>query len=144
MKKLKFQGYSDDTFGEYKETGIDFDNCASGSPIRFRLDSSEGSMLVVGQYARLGTPCWVIGIGQVDEDVLIPDWEMRFSSEGYTTVLTMTVPDDTTLTCLEVIGKDILADCQQCTHSVCCFMQYGEELCKKWQGENGCKNFKRR
>ena len=102
MKILKFQGYSDDTFGEYKETGIDYDNCASGSPIRFRLDSSEGSMLVVGQYARNDTSCWDIGIGQIDEDVPIPEWDMKFSAEGYSTVLTIKVPDDTTLKCLEV------------------------------------------
>ena len=29
MRILKFHGYSDDTFGEYGETGQDVDNCGS-------------------------------------------------------------------------------------------------------------------
>ena len=98
MKALRFYGYSDDTFGEYASTNYDVDNCGSGNPIQCRLDSSEGSMLVIGQYARNDNPCWDIAIGQVDEDVPIPYWPMKFSSEGYTTVLEIGVPDDTTLT----------------------------------------------
>ena len=31
--KLRFEGYSDDTFGEYGVTNDDYDNSASGKPI---------------------------------------------------------------------------------------------------------------
>ncbi len=34
MRKLRFEGYSDDTFGEYGLTGDDVDNCASLEPIQ--------------------------------------------------------------------------------------------------------------
>ena len=82
MKLLKFYGYSDDTFGEYAATNY----------------SSKGSMFVIGQYARNNNPCWDIAIGQADEDVPIPHWPMQFTAEGYSTVLEIVVPDDTTLT----------------------------------------------
>ena len=98
MKLLKFYGYSDDTFGEYAVTNEDVDNCANGTPIQCRLDSSKGSMFVIGQYARNNNPCWDIAIGQADEDVPIPHWPMQFTAEGYSTVLEIGVPDDTTLT----------------------------------------------
>lgn len=32
--KLKFEGYSDDTFGEYGVTGEDVDDCGSMEPIQ--------------------------------------------------------------------------------------------------------------
>lgn len=105
MKKFRFQGYSDDTFGEYEATGIDYDNCASMKPIRFQLDSNEGSMIVIGQYSRIETGCWDIGIAQVEVDcdkyLPIPNWNMSFSSSEYSVILDIEVPDDTTIRCLE-------------------------------------------
>ena len=98
MKSLKFHGYSDDTFGEYALTNDDVDNCASGTPIQCRLDSSDGSMIITGQYNRNKNGCWDIAIGQIDEDTPIPNWHMQFTAEGYSTILEVYVPDDTTLT----------------------------------------------
>lgn len=97
MKQLRFYGYSDDNFGEESSNGVD--NCASLKPIQCKLVSSEGSMYVIGQYDRANNGCWDIGVCQVDEDIPIPDWEMKFSAkEGYSVILTITVPDDTILT----------------------------------------------
>jgi hypothetical protein len=38
-KTLRFEGFSDDTFGELT-TREDYDNCASGEPITFLVKSS--------------------------------------------------------------------------------------------------------
>lgn len=38
MKTLKFEGYSDDTFGEYGVTNQDVDNCATMEPIQCVID----------------------------------------------------------------------------------------------------------
>ena len=35
MPILRFEGYSDDTFGEIAHTKDDYDNCASGAPIEY-------------------------------------------------------------------------------------------------------------
>lgn len=96
--KLLFKGYSDDTFGEYASTNDDVDNCASLKPIHCVLRSGQDGMIITGQYANnpiSGT--WMIGIAQLDEDILLPDWNMAFGSEGYTATLSLDVPDDTTL-----------------------------------------------
>lgn len=37
-----------------------------------------------------------------------------------------------------------MASCNDCIHSECCFMQYGETKALKWQSQLGCKNFKDR
>ena len=37
-----------------------------------------------------------------------------------------------------------MANCKECIHSECCFMQYGKTEALKWQSELGCKNFKDR
>ena len=41
---------------------------------------------------------WDIGISLQDEELSLPDWDMRISFEGYTTVLEIDVPDDVELT----------------------------------------------
>ncbi len=41
MRILKFYGYSDDTFGEYGETGQDVDNCGSLEPVQCIVDCGE-------------------------------------------------------------------------------------------------------
>lgn len=94
MVTLRFSGYSDDVFGEYKEVKEEIDNCASGKPIQCRISSSEGELLVAGQYDQNKNGCWSISLSQVEEDVPIPNWPVRFSSEGYTAVLEIDVPDD--------------------------------------------------
>jgi hypothetical protein len=45
--------------------------------------------------------CWVVGIGQSDEDEPLPDWPIEFTtgapSRGYSVVLNIEVPDDTVM-----------------------------------------------
>ena len=43
MKTLRFQGYSDDTFGEYGVTNQDVDNCGSCKPIQCLITVSGNS-----------------------------------------------------------------------------------------------------
>ena len=101
MKKLKFYGYSDDTFGEYGVTNIDYDNCASGKPIRFKVTSDNQSIIITGQYGRnKGTGTWDVGVSMEDEDNC-PDWYMKIYFEGYSTVLEVVVSNDFILECLE-------------------------------------------
>jgi hypothetical protein len=40
MPTLRFEGYSDDTFGEYAHTNNDYDNCASGESIEFLVEDT--------------------------------------------------------------------------------------------------------
>ena len=50
MKTLKFYGYSDDTFGEFAETNVDYDTC--GEDIAVELIVSDGikRLSVIGRY----------------------------------------------------------------------------------------------
>jgi hypothetical protein len=102
MKTLRFEGYSDDTFGEYACTRVDHDNCAKDEPIVFEVRSGDERAHVVGFYAPKGTsqPCWLIGLQMADEGVLIPAWPIRTVRGGrpYTFGLEMDVPDDATVT----------------------------------------------
>ena len=98
MKTLKFMGYSDDTFGEYGTTMDDIDNAGSGEPIQCVIEAGGTALVVTGQYNRIGTGTWDIGISLQDEDLSYPDWDMRISFEDYTTVLEIDVPDDVELT----------------------------------------------
>lgn len=98
MKTLKFMGHSDDTFGEYGTTMDDIDNCGSCEPIQCVIEAGNTALIVTGQYDRVGTGTWDIGISLKDEELSLPDWNIRVSFEGYTTVLEIDVPDDVELT----------------------------------------------
>ena len=102
MKTFKFEGYSDDTFGEYGVTNDDVDNCAKNAPIQCDVISSDGQLSVVGHYWISPSPhgCWTIGIAPIDEDVKIPAWPVRFklSDEGYSPSMEIDAPDDAKLT----------------------------------------------
>lgn len=98
-KQLRFEGCSDDTFGEYGVTKIDDDNASSGRPIVFRVRAEGEGFYVYGFYDPKGVPesspaCWIIGIQQLDEDRIIPRWPMRFEGIGYSPVLFIDAPDD--------------------------------------------------
>jgi len=103
MMPLRFHGYSDDTFGEYASTNDDFDNCASGDPIVWRVTAPDGAGLFVwGLYSFREAPkavpgCWVVGVQQLDEDVSIPPWPMRF---GYSASLVIEAPEGTKVVCM--------------------------------------------
>lgn len=102
MKKLCFEGCSDDTFGEYGLTNDDVDNCGSGNPIQCLISSTEGSLLVIGQYGtlHLDNGCWIIGISMAKENSEIPNWPISYkmAESGYSPQLFISVPDDATLT----------------------------------------------
>lgn len=99
MQTLRFEGYGDDTFGEYGHTHEDYDNCASGNPIQCLVEAGGDKMFVVGQYAHPFDGCWVIGIAPYDECRPMPDWDicMVDGESGYSPVLEITVPDDVKL-----------------------------------------------
>jgi hypothetical protein len=117
MPTLSFSGYSDDTFGEYEHFRDDYDCCANGRPIVFKLTANarEGSdeqvgMYVYGQYSGRdfpkGTPaCWMIGVQQLDDDKPFP-WPMRFESDGYTPVLLIEAPEGVRMECMNAKKDD--------------------------------------
>jgi len=118
-KTLSFEGHSDDTFG-YDVNGKpcdDYDNCASGKPIRWAITRNGGAgapvgMVVVGQYALDGSSTWLIGVTglhDTGDDILWPDWPIRIDAptDGkYTPRLTIIVPADAAVTCLERVKED--------------------------------------
>jgi hypothetical protein len=115
MKTLVFGGSSDDTFGLIAGAGDDFDNCASGKPIEWLIESEATGerLLVVGQYAPGNAYGWLIGVapaGPNDEDP-IPAWTYRLRApsggeRNYSPVLEVDVPDDATLRCLQARSDD--------------------------------------
>ena len=104
MKAFRFEGYSDDTFGEVEQTSDEYDNCASGKPIQYELKTPDGAgVIVTGLY---GNPInkgagWMIGVETIDEGKPI-DWPitMHPSHEGYWNQLAVLAPDDAELRCL--------------------------------------------
>lgn len=113
MKTLIFGGYSDDTFGEITPRGDDFDNCASGEPIEWLIQSpSEGlGILIVGQYAPTDRGGWLIGASPWDPEHIDqppPNWPIRMMRRPdcpYSLALEIDVPDDATLRCLQCLDE---------------------------------------
>ncbi len=108
MKRYIFQGSSDDTFGEYEQTSDDYDNCATGEPIQFRLSTPDGAgVIVTGMYCNEANrgDGWLIGAETLDEDKPI-DWAITLhpSYEGYRGMMRVDAPDDATLTCLNRVA----------------------------------------
>jgi hypothetical protein len=104
MKTLRFEGYSDDTFGEYAAFRVDDDDCATGTMRMFRVASGTDELVVCGQYAARGTPgMWMIGVQVVDDDKPLPAWRIWFerSGQAYSPALCIEAPDDVTLTLLK-------------------------------------------
>jgi NADPH-dependent ferric siderophore reductase len=104
MKTLRFEGFSDDTFGELT-TRTDYDNCADGTPIIFLVAVPGGmSCAVYGMYCPDGATGWMIGVARHDEDddTAMPAWPMRIehSEREYSPRLVMEVPDEATVTLL--------------------------------------------
>ena len=105
MKVLSFEGYSDDTFGEYGQTNVDFDNRNNGEPIIMRVWSprEKNGLFVIGQYCPGPVTGWAIGVGRLseDDDDHLPDWPMKIVRSGkrsYTPSLHIEAPDDATVT----------------------------------------------
>lgn len=115
MKTLKFEGYSDDTFGECGVTVEDIDNCGSGKliqcliedidncgsgkPIQCLISAGSESLLIIGQYSVSHlSGCWTIGISMEAEGKAIPNWNIRFKTGDipYSPVVEIDVPDNFT------------------------------------------------
>jgi len=95
MKELNFYGASDDLL-ECRGAICEEISCLN-QPGYFHLKSAEGELKVVGTYLNDGT--WALGVAPAEEDRAIPAWASSFSTceNGYSPILTLTVPDDTTL-----------------------------------------------
>lgn len=105
--KFRFEGYSDDTFGEYGVTNDDYDNSASGKPIEWLVQAPNGEALIVfGQYTPGNAGGWVVGVSTYDpnsDDVPLPEWPMRITSgeRPYTPALHIDAPAGSTIRCLQ-------------------------------------------
>lgn len=95
MKELRFYGASDDLFE--CEGAIREEIGCFNKPGIYHLKSAEGEMQVVGYY--LDSGLWSVGISQISEDVPLPAWPVQYQvyESGYSPLLTIQVPDDTTL-----------------------------------------------
>ena len=104
MKQFIFQGYSDDTFAECKQTNYECYNGGSGSPIWYELKTPDGAGIVVmGIYdidINKGDG-WLIGVSTIDEDKIV-DWEIKtnVSHGGYCNQLIVRAPENAKLRCL--------------------------------------------
>ena len=101
--KLKFEGYSDDTFGEYGVTGEDVDNCGNMEPIQCVVDAgTHGRLMVIGQYSKVScnNGCWMIGISKVEEKDVFPDWNVSLlqGEAEYSPLLEFELPDEAEVT----------------------------------------------
>lgn len=112
MPELHFEGHSDDTFGEYNHISDDFDCCANGAMIVWRVTAGDEGLHVCGQYDGNGWPsdspgCWIIGVQQMDEGAAIPRWPMRFenSDAGYSPRLVIEAPEGVSIECLNLADK---------------------------------------
>lgn len=94
---LKFAGSSDDTFGNTtNRNAYDSDDCGSLKPFQYKLTDPDGNgMYIIGQYAvNNASSTWMVGIAQLDEDVPLPPWTMKWGvgGRGYSVELEVHVP----------------------------------------------------
>ncbi len=97
-RTLKFYGASDDLFEIEGTSGEEPDEigCIDAPCIvEIKTPGNEG-LMIVGLYAPGDSACWMMGIAPLDEDIPIPPWPVSFQLQppGYSTLLTITVPDD--------------------------------------------------
>jgi len=107
MPTLRFEGYSDDTFGEYAHTNDDYDNCASGKPIQYAVvDPKTGlGVVVTGQYCYGRATSWMIGVANYRDNKDFPDWPMKITNGlgryADSPVLEIEAPEGVDVRCLE-------------------------------------------
>ena len=102
-KKYIFEGYSDDTFGEYGITNIDHDDCGNSTLREFTVARPSGEgVSITGIYCDNGM--WNIGMAVLDEEKpLNADWYIYFEpneERAYHNRLVVVAPDDAKLKCL--------------------------------------------
>ena len=114
MPTLRFEGSSDDTFGEVSHFKDDH-YCASGKPIEYLVAHRESGMglIVTGQYCPSHSGSWLIGVANWDPDHAdtdFPRWPMRIEPQdyrnGFNPSLVIEAPDGVTLTCLQRQDSD--------------------------------------
>ena len=75
---------------------------AQKSPGVVKIEDPEGGrLLVFVQYASNDlSPCWMIGLSQVDENDLLPAWPIRWAihERGYSMKLEIDLPDGAVIT----------------------------------------------
>lgn len=108
MPTLRFEGYSDDTFGEVAHTKDDYDNCASGKPIEYLVldPSTKLGVVVTGQHCPGNSGSWLIGVANYNpaaDDVDFPRWPMRIEPQNYRNnpSLVIEAPDGVEVHCLQ-------------------------------------------
>ena len=103
MRTLKFYGASDDLFEVEGTKAGEPDEIGSFNSITaVKIANDHAGLIVVGVYAAhddmpKGMPgCWTIGICPLDEDIPLPDWQMKWSLSdlGYSPLLAIETPDD--------------------------------------------------
>lgn len=116
MPLLRFEGYSDDTFGEVAHFKDDYDCCASGALIAYEIKFGDNGLIVTGQYDGdtwpKGMPgVWTVGVAPLKEDTRLPDWPIQFclAECGYSAALMLDAPDGVTIRCLNR-GKESAED----------------------------------
>ena len=107
MTLLRFEGFSDDSFGEIAEFDIAYDCFAGGQPVVFEVKSGSEGLLVWGQYAGAdwppwSPPCWLIGTQLLDDGASMPTWHITFDEGGgaHSHALLIEAPDDVRIRCL--------------------------------------------
>lgn len=106
MAVFTVYGASDDLVEAEGVPGADEFNAVSRHWVGLLVSPDDERMLVYVDYRRNG--CWTTTVGRWEEDVALPDWDIKISSDDdlcrYSTYMEITVPEGTTLT--EVSPKD--------------------------------------
>ena len=107
MPTLRFEGYSDDTFGEVLHTKDDYDNCASGEPIQYLVSADAYEIVVTGQFCPGHSGSWLIGVANYDPECLdrdLPPWPIRFEAQSdrfrHSPALIIEAPEGVEVECL--------------------------------------------
>lgn len=108
MVKLIFEGHSDDIFGETNHFNYDYDNCATGKPIEWLVQSGNEAIVVTGQHCPNNSGTWMIGVANYDPDYSdkdFPRWVMKIEAQdyrnGYQPRLIIECPDDVQIKCFQ-------------------------------------------
>jgi hypothetical protein len=101
MKRLIFQGHSDDTFAcDGPGIDVDYDTCGSGKAVWMRVASGNEALLVFGRYGCGPAAGWLIGVAPIEgpgmEPQHVPPWPMSITPWRceYSPTLIIEAPDD--------------------------------------------------
>ena len=93
MQTAKFWGSSDDLIEiEGVKGGDEFNGLTKDEELIAGTFNLGGKIRVRALY----DGCWSFAVGQVDEDIPLPDWPIRIEQheKGYSTALIIECPDD--------------------------------------------------